>query len=392
MVVGSPVLEKPAPGVQAVAVGAYTEVIDILAPSEAEAGDEVTIVAAVKNIGAYTFYIHVGGRYDGTEFEFSPHSAAVDANGVYSFSGSFIMPNHDVRVHFWSYYWTGSEWVPDDYDYVDVRLAVPVGWQLLDSVTLGVGVAVAPPVGWQLLASTTLGVSPAVAPPTGWQLLESATVSIAPGPLPPEYELLEHVITPWAYFYEGAAEVASIVFTLPIGTKWLATEIANNFADELKERGSTLLEGKFYRDASALVVDKYRVDITAIAPEAGTIGWAIPWNLVFWASVAVLVGLIIYWAVNWVRSVTFHPEPLSEAVKVQWSRETLINMITDLRPQIPPETLAEKSDQELRDIMNEIYEEEVPPAGLPWWGWAIFGGLGIAGATLALRFLPKKKE
>ncbi|MBA7701681.1 hypothetical protein ES703_110425 [subsurface metagenome] len=69
-------------------------------------------------------------------------------------------------------------------------------------------------------------------------------------------------------------------------------------------------------------------------------------------------------------------------------------MITDLRPQTPPETLAEKSDQELRDLLDEIYEEEVPPAGWPWYVWLGITGVGIGGslvAVTALRaFAPKK--
>ncbi|GAH24492.1 unnamed protein product [marine sediment metagenome] len=83
-------------------------------------------------------------------------------------------------------------------------------------------------------------------------------------------------------------------------------------------------------------------------------------------------------------------------MKKQWSKETLIGTIIDLRPEYSPETLEAKSEQELRDVLNEVYAEEVPPAGIPWWGWAIIGGLGIAGTALAYRFisplLPKKKE
>jgi len=71
-------------------------------------------------------------------------------------------------------------------------------------------------------------------------------------------------------------------------------------------------------------------------------------------------------------------------------------MIIALRPGYTPEELAGKTDQELLDLLDEIYEEEVPPGGLKWWQWCIIGGVGIAGGALAYKFisplLPKKKK
>ncbi len=33
------------------------------------------------------------------------------------------MPNKDITINIWSWYWTGTEWVQDDYRYVDIPLA-----------------------------------------------------------------------------------------------------------------------------------------------------------------------------------------------------------------------------------------------------------------------------
>jgi len=234
-------------------------------------------------------------------------------------------------------------------------------------------------------------------------LLASKTLTIKAGPLPEEYELIQHVITPWGYFYEGDAEVASISFTLIKGTTWLAIEVANNFADELEARGSKLLEGEFYKDASSIIQDRYLVKISYVVPTGvsgvGAIGVYIPpivWTIIFYAAIGALIAFLVSHAVNWVKSMLYSPPPLSEEVKEQWSRETLTSMIIDLRPEYSPEELAGKTDQELRDLLDEIYEEEVPPRGIPWWGWAILGGVGIAGGALVYKFispvLPKRKE
>lgn len=107
-----------------VAVGAYTDIINIIAPSQAWAGDPVSIEVQVRNLHAAAIYIAVSGRYNGVDIAFSPEYATVDAGGTYSFTSSFTMPNNDVRVHIWSFYWTGAEWYQDDYDYIDIALLV----------------------------------------------------------------------------------------------------------------------------------------------------------------------------------------------------------------------------------------------------------------------------
>jgi hypothetical protein len=273
------------------------------------------------------------------------------------------MPNKSVDLWLWAWYWTDAGWStsPDD-EYgpvtialskwvllasktLTVKYALPpvVGWSLLASKTLTVKVSAVPPlVGWTLLASKTLTVSPTPPPAVGWVLLASKTLTIKAGPLSANYQLIMHEITPQAYFYKGDAEVASMAFTLIVGTTWVAQEMAYKFSKELEARGCTLLEGWFYKDASALLEDRYLVKIAYSIPTGGgagvsagigAIGFYIPpivWDIIFWAALAALVAFLLSHAVNWVKSMFYSPPPLSEAVKKEWSTETLISMITEL--------------------------------------------------------------
>lgn len=116
---------RPIGQLAAIAVGAYTDIVSIIAPAEAAYGDLVNIEVRVKNLYTDPIYIAISGRYDGVDIFFSPEYATVEAGATYSFTRSFTMPNNNVRLHVWSFYWTGSEWYQDDYSYVDITLAVP---------------------------------------------------------------------------------------------------------------------------------------------------------------------------------------------------------------------------------------------------------------------------
>jgi len=107
-------------------VAAWTDIVEIIAPSNARAGDSVGVTVNVKNLGDYTFSIAVTGVFDGTEIPFSPGSAAVDGGATYPFSSSFIMPSKKVTITAYSWYWTGSEWHQDDKRVVNVNLTEEV--------------------------------------------------------------------------------------------------------------------------------------------------------------------------------------------------------------------------------------------------------------------------
>jgi len=111
-------------GAVVIGAGAYTDIISITAPSSAKYGDTVSVTVKVKNLYTSAIYIGASGRYDGSG-AFSPNYASVEAGATYSFTYSFTMPNQNIRLDVWSWYWTGTEWYQDDYEYVNIALAAP---------------------------------------------------------------------------------------------------------------------------------------------------------------------------------------------------------------------------------------------------------------------------
>lgn len=103
--------------------GYWTDIVAIVAPGSAVAGDRINVVARVKNLGTYPFYIAVTALFDATQFPISPEYVSVGAGEIYSFSGSFIMPAQKITVWVYSWYWDGSQWVKDDQRYVEIALA-----------------------------------------------------------------------------------------------------------------------------------------------------------------------------------------------------------------------------------------------------------------------------
>ncbi|MBA7698435.1 hypothetical protein ES703_107112 [subsurface metagenome] len=108
----------------AIAVGAYTDIIEIIAPASAEYGDLVSIEVRVRNLYTSGIYIATSGRYDGVDIFPTEAYAGVEPGATHSFYFSFTMPNNDVRLDVWSFYWTGTEWYQDDHSYVDIALAI----------------------------------------------------------------------------------------------------------------------------------------------------------------------------------------------------------------------------------------------------------------------------
>ena len=105
-----------------VAVGAYTEIIQIIAPAQAASGELVTIEVRVRNLYTNSIYIATTGRYDSVDILPTEDYAIVDPGATHSFYFSFSMPDNDVELRVWSWYWTGTEWYQDDYSYVDIAL------------------------------------------------------------------------------------------------------------------------------------------------------------------------------------------------------------------------------------------------------------------------------
>ena len=104
-------------------MGIYTDIVAIVAPSEAAPGQLVNVEARVKNLAGYAIFFSTSGKFDDAIFYLYPEYDTVGSGETYSFSGSFTMPNKDVRVNVWSHYWTGEEWLVDDEAYIEISLA-----------------------------------------------------------------------------------------------------------------------------------------------------------------------------------------------------------------------------------------------------------------------------
>ncbi|GAI56752.1 unnamed protein product, partial [marine sediment metagenome] len=89
-------------------------------------------------------------------------------------------------------------------------------------------------------------------------------------------------------------------------------------------------------------------------------------------------------------------KPGLEDVKPGWGKETLMLTIHDSeeyweRPLTSTDTLEGMSEDELRDYLDQIAEEEVPPALPDWLPWAIIGGIVVVGGGVAAIALTAAK-
>ncbi|GAI72343.1 unnamed protein product, partial [marine sediment metagenome] len=115
--------------------GKYTDIVDIVAPSSAVAGETVPVTVRVKNIHTYGFRISVAVTYvpDGLRpVRFiGPEDKWVAAGATESWSGSFTMPSNNVTIWAYSSYWGEDQlWHLDDEMSKNVSLAAPVTFHL----------------------------------------------------------------------------------------------------------------------------------------------------------------------------------------------------------------------------------------------------------------------
>jgi hypothetical protein len=117
------------------------------------------------------------------------------------------------------------------------------------------------------------------------------------------------------------------------------------------------------------------------------------------AIILALVGIIIIatpWAIKTIMAL-FKRNPALKDVKPGWKKETLIKTIQDAeeyweRTPTPVETLEGMSEEELREHLDKIAEEEVTPA--PGLGLAIaaVGILGLGALALGAYAMSRPKE
>ncbi|GAI64423.1 unnamed protein product [marine sediment metagenome] len=105
--------------------GYYTDIVDIVAPSSAVAGETVPVTVRVKNTHTFGFRISVAVTYVPGPVRFiGPEDKWVAAGATESWSGSFTMPGNDVTIWAYSSYWGEDQlWHLDDEDEKDISLA-----------------------------------------------------------------------------------------------------------------------------------------------------------------------------------------------------------------------------------------------------------------------------
>ena len=98
----------------------YADIIEIVAPAEAQAGSRVDITVRIKNTHSAAIGIMVGGalEYGVTPWPgitFTTNWANVGGGVTYSFAGYFTMPDRKVTIHAYSYWYGADEaWYFDD--------------------------------------------------------------------------------------------------------------------------------------------------------------------------------------------------------------------------------------------------------------------------------------
>jgi hypothetical protein len=108
----------------------YADIVGITAPGQAAPGSRVDITVRIKNLYSSPIGIMAGGalEYGVTPWPtitYPNNSDNVDGGATKSFSGYFTMPDSDVRIHAYSYYYgTDGYWHFDDEEEKDINVGV----------------------------------------------------------------------------------------------------------------------------------------------------------------------------------------------------------------------------------------------------------------------------
>ncbi len=212
--------------------------------------------------------------------------------------------------------------------------------------------------------------------------------------IPPTFELIEETIYPYAYIYDGPSEVGTFTFTtIPFtSASWIAGRMASLVEDEVRKSGGRIMEMRVYVDESQWRPwTDWRIDVIT-KPPGTTAGTAMPVGIAWWAVailavLAIILIIVITYSVKQLAGI-FDRYPDLEDVKPGWGKETLMLAIHDSeeyweRTLTPTETLDGMSEDELRELLDQIAEEEVKPALPDWLPWAIIGGVVVVGGGVA---------
>jgi len=218
--------------------------------------------------------------------------------------------------------------------------------------------------------------------------------------VPPEFDLIQHHIYPYAYIYDGDVEVTMATFKSDPFTPaaWLADKFASKLEEEVRARGGRPLEVKVYVDTTPLFWTNFRIEVvgTPLGAEVTSgIAVGIPvWLAIILVALAIIAVIVVVTLAIKTIVGLFKTYPGLHEVKPGWGKETLMLTIHDSeeyweRPLTPTETLDGMSEDELRDYLDQIAEEEVAPE-VSWWPWAIIGGVVVLGGGAAIALTVAK--
>lgn len=105
----------------------YAEIVEIVAPAEAVAGSRVDITVTIRNKHLSTIGILPHGALEYGEspwptISFPDGWANVAGGQTHSFDGHFTMLDREVKIHVYSYYYSGGLWYFDDEKTKDVKV------------------------------------------------------------------------------------------------------------------------------------------------------------------------------------------------------------------------------------------------------------------------------
>ncbi len=220
---------------------------------------------------------------------------------------------------------------------------------------------------------------------------------------PPEYELIQHTIYPFAYIYDGDVEATTATFKTDPFTPsaWLGETFASKLEEEVRARGGRPLEVKVAVDKTPLLWTNFRIEVSStplggVTEAAPGIAVGTPlWLAIVLVCLAITLVIVVATLAFKTIMAEFKRYPGLHEVKPAWEKDTLILTIHDSeeyweRTPTPVETLEGMSEEELRDHLDQIAEEEVPAEVSPWGIVALVGGIGILGVGAAVALAGRK--
>jgi len=115
---------KPIAQIASIGKGAFTEIVDIVAPSSAGEGEMVSVTVKIKNLWTASVRVYCVAVLDSTLRFIDWLDYWIPAGATHSFYGSFIMPDESVTINAYSYYEDINGYLqPDDSKSKDVALA-----------------------------------------------------------------------------------------------------------------------------------------------------------------------------------------------------------------------------------------------------------------------------